>query len=61
MQTSDIYSEKIITREEITIALQKFLENGGTIKTFPPQIVVAKRYIPIPLSAYEELGDLSFV
>jgi len=61
MQTFNIFSEKIITRQEINTALQEFLEKGGTIKIFPPQVVEAKSYIPIPLSAYEELEDLSFV
>ena len=60
MQTSNIYSKKKITREEINIALQEYLENGGTIEIYPPQIVQTRHYIPMPMSAYEDINELSF-
>ncbi|MBF0276439.1 MAG: hypothetical protein HQM13_01550 [SAR324 cluster bacterium] len=61
MQTLDIYSEKAITRQEINFALKEFLERGGTIKIYPPQVAEEKNSIPVPSSAYEDIRDLSFV
>lgn len=56
MQITALYSEKLITREEINQAVKEFLERGGHIHIFPPQVAEINNVIPVPFSAYEELG-----
>lgn len=56
MQNTNIYSEKSITRKEIQQAIEDFLAKGGSIRMCTPQVDESKRTIPIPLSAYEEIG-----
>ena len=54
MQSRDIYSEHRITREEINMAVKEFLDSGGSITVFPPQVAEASNVIPVPFSAYED-------
>ena len=60
MQSQDVYSQKFITREEINKAIKEYLQKGGTIKVYPPQVVEIPHLISVPYVAYEELGTELF-
>ena len=51
------HDKKIITEDQIRLALKQFEKRGGLVRTLPPQVAPDRRLVAAKHAAYESTFD----